>query len=66
MELKARTPAMMTLISMGITVAYLYSVYAFISNHFFPAAEHRMDFFWELAITSLPSHWPPACWLPPG
>lgn len=59
-ELKARTPAMMTLISMGITVAYLYSVYAFISNHFFPAAEHRMDFFWELAtliVIMLLGHW---------
>ncbi|MDR1699381.1 MAG: copper-translocating P-type ATPase [Prevotellaceae bacterium] len=50
MELKDKNPAMMTLISMGITVAYIYSLYAFISNHFFPAAAgHRMDFFWELA-----------------
>ena len=31
MELKEKNPAMMTLISMGITVAYIYSVYAFIS-----------------------------------
>jgi len=60
MELKEKNPAMMTLISMGITVAYIYSVYAFISNHFFPAAGHRMDFFWELAtliVIMLLGHW---------
>ncbi|MPM02784.1 Copper-exporting P-type ATPase B [bioreactor metagenome] len=60
MELKEKNPAMMTLISMGITVAYIYSVYAFISNHFFPDAEHRMDFFWELAtliVIMLLGHW---------
>lgn len=32
-ELKAKNPAMMTLISMGITVSYIYSVYAFVSNY---------------------------------
>ncbi|NCB27631.1 MAG: heavy metal translocating P-type ATPase, partial [Bacteroidia bacterium] len=55
-----KNPAMMTLISMGITVAYIYSVYAFISNHFFHAAGHRMDFFWELAtliVIMLLGHW---------
>lgn len=60
MELKEKNPAMMTLISMGITVAYIYSVYAFISNHFFPAAGHHMDFFWELAtliVIMLLGHW---------
>ncbi len=60
MELKEKNPAMMTLISMGITVAYIYSFYAFISNHFFPAARHRMDFFWELAtliVIMLLGHW---------
>lgn len=60
MELKERNPAMMTLISMGITVAYLYSVYAFISNHFLPSAAPRMDFFWELAtliVIMLLGHW---------
>ena len=31
-ELKAKAPAMMTLISMGISVAYIYSVYSFIMN----------------------------------
>src|SRR5690554_2114642 len=48
-ELSERKPAMMTLISMGITVAYLYSIYAFISNKFIPGAPELMDFFWELA-----------------
>ena len=60
MELKERNPAMMTLISMGITVAYLYSVYAFISNHFIPNAGQLMDFFWELAtliVIMLLGHW---------
>lgn len=59
MELQQRAPAMMTLISMGITVAYLYSIYAFIMNHFF-THEHIMDFFWELAtliVIMLLGHW---------
>src|SRR5690554_1219408 len=60
MELKDRSPAMMTLISMGITVAYIYSLYAFISNNFIPNAPHLMDFFWELAtliVIMLLGHW---------
>lgn len=60
MELKGKNPAMMTLISMGITVAYIYSLYAFISNHFFHTSGHRMDFFWELAtliVIMLLGHW---------
>jgi Cu2+-exporting ATPase len=59
-ELKGKNPGMMTLIAMGITVAYIYSLYAFISNHLFPAAEPKMDFFWELAtliIIMLLGHW---------
>ena len=60
MELKGKNPAMMTLISMGITVAYIYSLYAFISNHFFHTSGYRMDFFWELAtliVIMLLGHW---------
>src|SRR5690554_739635 len=60
MELKDRKPAMMTLISMGITVAYIYSLYAFISNNYIPNAPHLMDFFWELAtliVIMLLGHW---------
>ncbi|RVU55156.1 copper-translocating P-type ATPase [Anaerosphaera multitolerans] len=59
-ELKDRSPAMMTLISLGITTSYIYSVYAFVSNNFFPGKEHIMDFFWELAtliLIMLLGHW---------
>lgn len=47
-ELAAKKPAMMTLITLGITVAYFYSVYATVMNALNPSA-HIMDFFWELA-----------------
>ncbi|WP_122647081.1 heavy metal translocating P-type ATPase [Enterococcus mediterraneensis] len=59
MELKQKNPAMMTLIAMGISVAYIYSLYAFIANHFLHG-EHVMDFFWELAtliVIMLLGHW---------
>lgn len=59
MELKQKSPAMMTLISMGITVAYVYSVYSFIANLINPHT-HVMDFFWELAtliVIMLLGHW---------
>ncbi|MDR2037757.1 MAG: copper-translocating P-type ATPase [Bacteroidales bacterium] len=60
MEIKDKSPAMMTLISMGITVAYLYSLYAFIYNHIPGLTNHKMDFFWELAtliVIMLLGHW---------
>lgn len=60
MELAERKPAMMTLIAMGISVAYIYSLWAFIANHFLANVPHQMDFFWELAtlITiMLLGHW---------
>ncbi|MGL4390652.1 MAG: heavy metal translocating P-type ATPase, partial [Carnobacterium maltaromaticum] len=60
MELKDRSPAMMTLISLGISVAYFYSLYAFIMNHFINSNAHIMDFFWELAtliVIMLLGHW---------
>ncbi len=59
-ELKAKNPAMMTLVSLGITVAYVYSVGAFISNTFLVHNAHVMDFFWELAsliLIMLLGHW---------
>ncbi|WP_411813202.1 heavy metal translocating P-type ATPase, partial [Enterococcus gallinarum] len=59
MELQQKSPAMMTLIAMGITVSYVYSIYAFIANHFMHGA-HVMDFFWELAsliVIMLLGHW---------
>jgi Cu2+-exporting ATPase len=60
MELTERKPAMMMLIALGISVAYIYSVWAFIANHFLSTVPHQMDFFWELAtlITiMLLGHW---------
>lgn len=58
-ELKQKSPAMMTLISMGIAVSYFYSLYAFITNQLHPK-HHVMDFFWELAtliVIMLLGHW---------
>lgn len=62
-ELQQRQPGMMTLISLAITTAYLYSLGLF----FFPptdamgmAAGTTMDFFWELATlitVMLLGHW---------
>lgn len=60
MELEMKNPAMMTLISLGISVAYVYSVYAFIANNLLNSATHVMDFFWELAtliLIMLLGHW---------
>ncbi|WP_425604667.1 copper-translocating P-type ATPase [Lactobacillus xylocopicola] len=59
-ELKERRPEMMTLITLGISTAYLYSLYAFIRNDLVQSAEHTMDFFWELAtliLIMLLGHW---------
>ncbi|MCF6160237.1 heavy metal translocating P-type ATPase [Furfurilactobacillus milii] len=47
-ELKDRHPEMMTLIAIGISVSYFYSIYAFIMNTFV-GGTNVMDFFWELA-----------------
>ncbi|MBO0472911.1 cadmium-translocating P-type ATPase [Enterococcus ureasiticus] len=59
MELKQKSPAMMTLIAMGISVSYFYSIYAFVMNKLMPH-NHVMDFFWELAtliVIMLLGHW---------
>lgn len=59
-ELKQKKPAMMTLIAMGISVAYFYSVYAVINNDLLGRHPHVMDFFFELAsliIIMLLGHW---------
>ena len=59
MELKMKSPAMMTLIAMGISVSYIYSLYSFVANKLNPH-EHVMDFFWELAtliVIMLLGHW---------
>ncbi|MFI3603880.1 heavy metal translocating P-type ATPase [Vagococcus fluvialis] len=60
MELEMKNPGMMMLISLGISVAYFYSVYAFVANNFLHSSVHIMDFFWELAtliLIMLPGHW---------
>ncbi|AQP53694.1 copper-translocating P-type ATPase [Vagococcus penaei] len=58
-ELKQKNPAMMTLISLGISVAYFYSLYAFVLNLINPSNQ-AMDFFWELdtlILIMLLGHW---------
>ena len=59
-EIKAKKPEMMTLISLGITTAYIYSIYAFVENNILSSKVHVMDFFWELAtliLIMLLGHW---------
>lgn len=59
-ELAEKKPAMMTLITMGISVAYIYSLYAFVMNNLLHSNNHIMDFFWELAsliVIMLLGHW---------
>lgn len=59
-ELKERKPAMMMLITMGISVAYIYSLYAFVMNNIVHSNQDIMDFFWELAsliVIMLLGHW---------
>lgn len=53
-ELSARQPGMMTLISIAITAAYVYSLYVFLF------APHQEGFFWEVATlidVMLLGHW---------
>ena len=60
MEVKRKSPGMMMLISLGITVSYVYSVYTFIANNFLNNETMVMDFFWELAtliVIMLLGHW---------
>ncbi|HHB4343126.1 TPA: heavy metal translocating P-type ATPase, partial [Staphylococcus aureus] len=55
-----KKPGMMTLVALGISVAYIYSLYAFYMNNFSSATGHTMDFFWELAtliLIMLLGHW---------
>ncbi|EIS6447673.1 cadmium-translocating P-type ATPase [Staphylococcus pseudintermedius] len=59
-EIASKKPGMMTLVTLGISVAYIYSLYAFYLNHFSDATGHTMDFFWELAtliLIMLLGHW---------
>jgi Cu2+-exporting ATPase len=57
-ELKKGAPGMMALVSLGVGVAYLYSVYAVISRY--TTGEFVMDFFFEFAsllLIMLLGHW---------
>ncbi|HEB0850353.1 TPA: copper-translocating P-type ATPase [Staphylococcus aureus] len=59
-EIAEKKPGMMTLVALGISVAYIYSLYAFYMNNFSNATGHTMDFFWELAtliLIMLLGHW---------
>lgn len=59
-EISSKSPGMMTLVALGISVAYFYSLYAFYMNNFSSSSTHTMDFFWELAtliLIMLLGHW---------
>lgn len=57
-EFKQKKPGMMALVSLGISVSYLYSIYAVIITYV--TGEHVMDFFFEFAsllLIMLLGHW---------
>lgn len=57
-EFKEKAPGMMALISLGISVSYLYSMYAVAARYV--TGEHVMDFFFEFAsliLIMLLGHW---------
>lgn len=57
-EFKQKSPGMMALISLGISVSYLYSIYAVILRYI--SGEYVMDFFFEFAslvLIMLLGHW---------
>lgn len=59
-ELQAKKPAMMMLITMGISVSYLYSIYAFVANYILKIQPQKESFFWELStliVIMLLGHW---------
>lgn len=59
-EMKSKKPGMMSLITMGISVAYVYSVYAVIANDILKVTPMVNDFFWELStliVIMLLGHW---------
>lgn len=59
-EVRNRKPAMMTLVALGITTAYVYSMYAFAMGSVVHDGGMHMDFFWELAtliVIMLLGHW---------
>jgi len=57
-EFKQKEPGMMALVSLGLSVSYLYSIYAVIASYV--TGEHVMDFFFEFAsllLIMLLGHW---------
>lgn len=57
-EFKQKAPGMMSLVSLGISVSYLYSIYAVVAKYL--TGEHVMDFFFEFAsliLIMLLGHW---------
>lgn len=57
-EIKQKEPGMMALITLGVSVSYVYSVYAVIAHYV--TGEHIMDFFFEFAsliLIMLLGHW---------
>ena len=57
-EAKNKAPGMMALVSLGLGVSYLYSMYAVIANYV--SGQHLMDFFFEFAslvLIMLLGHW---------
>ncbi|WKN29509.1 copper-translocating P-type ATPase [Apilactobacillus kunkeei] len=59
-EMKNKKPGMMSLITMGISVAYVYSVYSVIANDILKVTPMVNDFFWELStliVIMLLGHW---------
>lgn len=57
-EFKQKAPGMMALVSLGVGVSYLYSIYAVITHY--TTGEHVMDFFFEFAsliLIMLLGHW---------
>ncbi|ETP68022.1 cadmium-translocating P-type ATPase [Planococcus glaciei] len=57
-EFKQKAPGMMALISLGLSVSYLYSIYAVLARYV--TGQHIMDFFFEfssLLLIMLLGHW---------
>ena len=57
-EFKQKAPGMMALVSLGITVSYLYSIYAVVAQYM--TGKNVMDFFFEFAsliLIMLLGHW---------
>ncbi|MDN7229383.1 heavy metal translocating P-type ATPase [Planococcus sp. N064] len=57
-EFKQKAPGMMALVSLGLSVSYLYSIYAVLARYV--TGQHIMDFFFEfssLLLIMLLGHW---------